>query len=301
MASIFDDLGAMFQPSQPAAADPAGVKGQWDSWLSNPANRAAMLGFGLQALAGGHGSIGQQLAGALSNGIASGQGYEELAHKRAEEAASNARSERRLDQAEELKRETLTSNERIHAADRQSREKIAGMYTDQRMATASMRQDMKPLVQQEYMKAYNAVHQRLTDPSARQLAGLPDDPTAAQTAVERMAKQAGDAAASAFEARFGGGNGPGTSGNLGNGGAPSGSPAPAGGQISPGLPAPSAASATKPTLQQLLASPQYKATVTQALANPAGRAVLRNKIADPQALDAYEPSTANTDAISGVE
>ena len=301
MASIFDDLGAVFQPSQSTPTDPAGLKGQWDSWMSQPANRAAMLGFGLQALADGYGSVGQQLAGALSNGIASGQGYEELLHKREEEAADRGLKSRSLDQTAALQREHFASTERIHAGDRASREKIAGMYTDQRLATASMKQDMKPLVQQEYMKAYNAVHQRLTDPIARQLAGLPDDPAAAQAAVERMAKQAGDAAATAFEARFGAGNGAGTSGNLGNGGGPMGNPAPAGGQISPGLPTPSPTSTTKPTLRQLLSNPQYKSTVEQALANPAGRQVLRNKIADPQAIDVYEPSTANTDAISGVE
>lgn len=300
MASIFDDLGALFTPSQPQPVQgeaAAGAKGQWDSWLSDPANRAGLLSFGLQALAGGHGSFGQQLAGALSNGIAGMQGYEALKHQREQEDIATAQKGQHL----QTEQDKLASTERIHAADRASREKIAGMYTDQRLTTASMKQDMKPLVQQEYMKAYNAVHAKLTDPIARSLAGLPDDPAAAQAAVESMAKRAGDAAANAFEARFGGGGAPETSQNP--------APArPAGGsgqqnssQISPGLQSAPATAGKKPTLNQLLANPQFASTVQQALQNPAGRQVLRNKIADPKSVDSFEPSTANSDAASGIE
>lgn len=300
MASIFDDLGAMFAPSQPQPAQgeaASTAKSQWDSWLSDPANRAGLLSFGLQALAGGHGSFGQQLAGALSNGIAGMQGYEALKHQREQEDIATAQRGQHL----ATEQDKLASTERIHAADRASREKIAGMYTDQRLATASMKQDMKPLVQQEYMKAYNTVHAKMADPIARSLAGLPDDPAQAQAMVESMAKRAGDAAANAFEARFGGQSAPETSAKPA-GAAPSGGNAPQNSsQISPGLQSAPATAGKKPTLNQLLANPQFAATVQQALQNPAGRQVLRNKVADPKSIDVFEPSTANTDAASGIE
>lgn len=285
MASIFDDLGAMFSSPQQLsapAADRADIKSQWDGWMSNPANRAALLGFGVQALAGGGGSFNQQLASALGNGMASAQGYEQLSHQRDVEEQDRDFKERQLSSTNSRADAQLASTERIHAADRASREKIANIYADQRMTTAGMRADLHPLIQQEWNKVYSAT--------------LNDIMLMGKTEEERMAlaKSRADAAANAFQARFNApgapGGAPGTSANPANGGAPGGNPPVNIPQISPGSSV-APTTGTKPTLQQLLTDPRYSAKVQAALQNPAARAVLRGKIADPQSLNAYEQQT----------
>lgn len=310
MASIFDDLGALFTGGQQPAPDAtagvggsAGIKGQWDSWMSDPANRAALLGFGIQALAGGGGSFNQQLAAALGNGAASAQGYDQLVHQRETEAADRDFRERQLSSSNSRADAQLASTERIHAADRASREKIANIYADQRLATAGMRVDQHPLIQQEFMKAYNITHSKYADPLSRQMdPSLPKDAAAAEAEIERRAQAAGTAAANAFQARFGTGGAPiggtGTSVNPTNGGAPGGNPPGNIPQISPGSPvAPATPTTTgaKPTLQQLLANPQYAATVQRALQDPAARAILKSKVADPTSIDAFaQPAAPQT-------
>lgn len=300
---MLDSLGNLLYspPQQPQVDGQPDLTNQWKSWLDQPANKAALLGFGIQALAGGYGSAGQQLAAALGNGIASGAGYDKLQRENEQQMWERSVKEQQIanesgrrEDERNIRRETLTQQASEGALNRASHEKIAGIYANSRENIAAGKQDLKPLIQQEYMKAYNTTLQKLSDPISRQLAGLKSDEE-----VHILAKKAGDAAAAAFEAQFGAKGSAGTSVNSPNG---SGSGSGAGSPVSQISPSNSVASATppaqKPTLAQLLANPQWKDKVTAAMNNPAARELLKSKIADPQSLEA--PSSNEGLAITGM-
>ena len=301
---MLEGLGNLISPQPTAGQSDPGLVQEWKNWFDKPENKAALLGFGVQALAGGNGSGGQQLAAALGNGFASAAGYDKI--KRESDQQEWERNIKEAQQRENATHhaETMTrydadraSREKEGAANRASHEKIAGIYADSRESVAGMKGDKADtLEKQEYMKAYNAVAQKLVDPIARQLAGIKSDDE-----VAIMAKKAGDSAVAAFRSQYGTNGGSGTSVNSQNGTAPMGGSAPAVSQISPSkssanttqMPPPPAA---KPTLAELMQNPKWTSQVQAALNHPAARALLRNKVSDPQSVDSY--GAPNQPAIS---
>lgn len=86
-------------PAQTVSPDKApDLKSQWDSFLTNPSTRAALLGFGIQALQGGYGSFGQQFGQALGAGLEAGGSVEAQNIAQQEKATDNARQDRALSQ-----------------------------------------------------------------------------------------------------------------------------------------------------------------------------------------------------------
>jgi hypothetical protein len=188
------DLGALFQPqvqgavsqnnekppSQTLSPDTApDLKSQWDAFLSNPTNRAALLGFGIQAMAGGWGSGGQQFAQAIGAGAEAAGGVE--AHRLAQEenAADNARQDRALAQQATLQRE------QIAAGDRRAR-----LMADTRLTTASMRSGPKNLAEQRlYQTVIQQEIKRLTDAQLDPLTGLPIDGALTADEIQALAEQ----------------------------------------------------------------------------------------------------------------
>lgn len=69
------------------------LKSQWDGWLSDPKNRAGLMGFGLQAMAGGWGNGTQQLSAALGAGVDSYSGMAELEQAEALRVAKEGRAD----------------------------------------------------------------------------------------------------------------------------------------------------------------------------------------------------------------
>jgi hypothetical protein len=74
------------------------LKSQWDGFLQNPSNRAALLGFGIQALQGGWGGFGSQFGQALGAGVEAGGAVEAQRVAEEERTTDNARKDRALDQ-----------------------------------------------------------------------------------------------------------------------------------------------------------------------------------------------------------
>lgn len=71
-------LGQFFdQQPQMGAVDPQ-LKDQWMGFLQDPRNKAALLSFGLQAMTGGWGNTGQQLAQAIGAGLEGYAGSEKV-------------------------------------------------------------------------------------------------------------------------------------------------------------------------------------------------------------------------------
>lgn len=91
-------LGALLggNPVNPDPAQQQESQSKWQGWLSNPINQAGLVSFGLQALTGGWGGPGQQLAAALGAGIEGAAGQEKLMHDEEvrAEAAATARSDK---------------------------------------------------------------------------------------------------------------------------------------------------------------------------------------------------------------
>jgi hypothetical protein len=100
-----------------ASQAPAAQEGNWTNYLADPANRAFMVGFGVQLMTGGWGNPLSQLGQALGNGAASVSDY-------------NAIQQKQNDQEMKLGNEEL---------DRQSRERIADKGAVSRADVAQMR------------------------------------------------------------------------------------------------------------------------------------------------------------------
>jgi hypothetical protein len=112
------------QPTQDS--QPTDLKGQWDSWLQNPVNRNALLGFGTQLMMG---SWGSPIASALGAGIESAQGTEKLMQDEAirQEGVANKlgeagterdfkATENQLDRDAALERTKLVSDTRLQTS-----------------------------------------------------------------------------------------------------------------------------------------------------------------------------------------
>jgi hypothetical protein len=188
------DLGALFQPqvqgavsqnsekppSQTLSPDTApDLKSQWDAFLGNPTNRAALLGFGIQALSGGWGGFGSQFGQAIGAGAEAAGGVE--AHRLAQEekTADNARQDRALEQQATLQRESLASQER--------RTKL---LSDTRLSTAAMRSGPRNLAEQRlYQTVIQQEIKRLTDAQADPLTGLPIEGALDADEIQALAEQ----------------------------------------------------------------------------------------------------------------
>jgi hypothetical protein len=90
----------------------------------DPVTQAFMLNAGLHLLQGGWGTTGSQVAGALGSGLEAAGG-----------AAAIQEQTRRADEKTGLAKQELNQRLQMHQEDIGSREKVAKMYTDQRMAT----------------------------------------------------------------------------------------------------------------------------------------------------------------------
>jgi len=113
--AIFDDLGSMI------GGAPEAIAPTWKSLVDSPEKQAALMSFGLQLMAGGHGDQFQRLA------VAGGHGMEAAS---ATEAANRQQQE---------KTAAIARGEQEKAADRASREKVAQIGADSRMDVAQTR------------------------------------------------------------------------------------------------------------------------------------------------------------------
>jgi hypothetical protein len=145
------DLGGLFQPqAQNATSDsqPATNKDQWDAYLANPATRAALLSTGLSLLAGGWGSPMQNIAASIGQGVEAGANVGANQQAEADKAARIARTTKRQQQEDDLKREEMAS-----------RERIADKYANTRITTANIRAGGGPRNVQE-QRVYDQMYQR---------------------------------------------------------------------------------------------------------------------------------------------
>jgi len=204
------NLGAQLQP-QPQPND--SLRGEWDAWFTDPANRAGMMSFGLNLLSGGFGTPLQQFAHAAGQGLESAAG-----------AATFQQQQERLDARENFRERQLAQRGQIAAANRQSREKIASDLAKARVSSAGL-------------SGSNA-NKAISLWSNTYLNTL-KDPFFTGTDEEKQAKATADAdkALQSLRGAFPGGGIPGgqTSPNLPAGGGPAQSPQapPAAGQTSP--------------------------------------------------------------------
>jgi hypothetical protein len=113
--AIFDDLGSMI------GGAPEAIAPTWKSLVDSPEKQAALMSFGLQLMAGGHGDQFQRLA------VAGGHGMEAAS---ATEAANRQHQE---------KERAFAAGQQEKSADRASREKVAQIGADSRMDVAQTR------------------------------------------------------------------------------------------------------------------------------------------------------------------
>lgn len=188
------DLGALFNPAQaPAPAqDPTDMqkppaqtvspdtapdlKSQWDAFLTNPTNRAALLGFGIQAMQGGWGGFGSQLGQAIGAGAEAAGGVEAQRIAQEEKDRSFGLAERKLAQDATQHRETLASAER--------RSKL---LSDTRLTTAAMR-GPRNLQEQRMLQTEIARQAKiLRDQNVDPLTGFPLDNGMSEDEISSLA------------------------------------------------------------------------------------------------------------------
>jgi hypothetical protein len=247
------------QPTQDT--QPTDLKGQWDSWLQNPVNRNALLGFGTQLMMG---SWGSPIASALGAGIESAQGTEKLMQDEAirQEGVANklgeAGTEREFKAGEnQLDRDAALDRTNIMA---QSRETIAG----NRGANNSA-----------FNTGYRAKMQALQIPL---LSG-----DISQEDAEQLAISAGQAAAAAAPTGY---TQPGNSAAPGQGAPTNGVQAPSVGGTGQGGNAP-AASPVAPKK-----GPSYDALITKY-----GAETVEGVLADPQKRSAFEAKFGKIEGV----
>lgn len=264
---MMDELGQLFSPqapAAPAAPDPA-LKQEWDGFLSNPANKAALLSFGLNLMAPTWGSPAVNAIGAAAEtygGIGAMQKQQADQDTKLSEAAAGRDLQRELNDADNTA-----------AMDRTKYSSDAVTNRVNAKGTA-------------YGRAGQALFNKTFDVEYKRLMTAPDpftpagqdwqapDPAIAAEQAGAIAAQAADA----HEARFGG------SGATNGGGNPDGAPQTSG--ISPSAGgqgvgqgaanSPSAALSTKANVDDLLsrASPEDLAF---ALSDPKGQELLKSK------------------------
>lgn len=104
---MFEELGGMLgaqQPAVPAAPDPQ-LKSEWDGWMSNPANRAGLMSFGLQLMTGGWGGPGSQVAQALGAGVEAASGTQKMIDAETNRKEAQDRLDANREEDRQLKRD----------------------------------------------------------------------------------------------------------------------------------------------------------------------------------------------------
>lgn len=105
----------------PLDLDPAKqqeTKSKWEGWLTNPVNQAGLISFGLQAMTGGWGNTGQQLAAALGAGFQGAAGQEKLQYTQEQAAEATAKADAKTARAEA--RQDRAADQRDRALDLQA-------------------------------------------------------------------------------------------------------------------------------------------------------------------------------------
>lgn len=197
------DLSALLNPSAtaapPVAAPPAGttldtqptdLKSQWDSALANPALRAGLLSFGLQALTGGWGSGMTQIAGAV------GAGAEAASANESDAEAKALKAQARTDTLGQNAEENKIKREEIGA-----RKDIANTVAGSRVQAASIRANLDSSGQKMWDSIYTKT---LTGKQQAAAMGIGDgDPTTWATEAQTAADTALSARSAAPTAKPG--------------------------------------------------------------------------------------------------
>lgn len=198
---MFDTLGGLLgvggQPAAPDTTQQADLETQWKGWLDNPANKAGLIAFGLQAMTGSWGNGASQLATAIGTGLETAAGANKIEQDRiaAERARSDKLGDAESDRA--LRRE-------LNAADITSRERVANIMASSRLDVANVRSQGGPSSKKE-QDLWNKIYsQSFTDIEALGMDEVSKD---------ALARSRADAALHNFRASFGvSGNAPGASG-----------------------------------------------------------------------------------------
>lgn len=126
---MFDELGNLLAPApQVTDAPDPGLKSQWEGFLSNPANRAGLLSFGLQAMQGSWGGPAAAFAEAAGAGLEAASGAE---------AETYGRAQREREFAE--RQATIRGNQAERLAERADRESLRREERDLRRKEMALR------------------------------------------------------------------------------------------------------------------------------------------------------------------
>ena len=170
------DLGSLFspQPQVQAAPNPE-LKSQWDGWLSDPANKAGLLSFGLQAMAGGWGNGTQQLSAALGAGAESAGGMQKMQFDKELEERRNNESRADKEASRSLQRELNDAdNKAAMERTKAAKEGRAGSYDRSEQSYWDRMSALK-------LRQLEARNKAARDPLNKQL-----DPTLMELSEEEM-------------------------------------------------------------------------------------------------------------------
>lgn len=181
---MFDQLGGLLgaqPPAQPAAADP-GLKSEWDGWLSNPANKAGLMSFGLQLMTGGWGGASGQMAQALGAGVEAASGTQRMVDAETNRKEAQARADSNREEDRQLKRDL--------AAER------AGERADNKAASAEERALRRAEMAYNQLLRLDATYSdKITKLRENKAFALDDDMAAATDAeIAKLEKQRADLA-----------------------------------------------------------------------------------------------------------
>lgn len=213
MAAQQPDVQPQVAPTQVTDQQPPQAADGWNSFLSNPATRAALLNFGLNMMTGGWGSPTQRIGQSIGQGVEAGAQVGANQETEADKNAAIARQTTRQGQEDALEREKM-ANQR----------NIAQVGADTRISTANIRASGGPKSNNElalYNKTYNSTAATIRQSIQYQTGQIGED------AVQQQAAQAADNALITGRAAVGIAPGP----NLAN---PAVLQAPPGGVMPPG-------------------------------------------------------------------
>lgn len=190
---LTDFLNPQPQAPAPAQADPA-LKSEWDGWLSNPKNRAAVLSFGLGLMTP---TWGSSFANAVGGAAESYGAVEKMQQDEAIRQEGVNRSQSNLEAERNFKREINTAdNEAAMARTKYSADAATNRITAKTGGYSKAAQTL-------FNKTYETERKRLMEPDILAPGYDPDAPLPSEEEAAAMATDAAVRAADAFEARFG--------------------------------------------------------------------------------------------------
>lgn len=286
------DLGALFAQNQqtpvPTTAQPADLESQWKGWLDNPANKAGLISFGLQAMTGSWGNGAAQLATAIGSGLETAAGAQKIEQDR--QLAERKRAEAQSEHAD---------NMAFREKELKSREKIANIMASTKLDVANIRAgaagsglNSAKLIMSHYDKVKRDV--------MRNMAADPNNFGKDPAQLEQIANGIAEKSAEEFSQTLGGYSGqqntsPNTSENPAN--------------VSPSGPS-SATGQTGKITSTNNANAQNLLTVEEVLKDPIRGPLLRSKIAnggkeqikkffkDPENLDTIQRVVPTTEGFT---